>query len=113
MVLTSTACDVAAFKNRQPITAAKFINKNSLFVQLFGVIRQLELKLNSEQKVENIFVAPPYRNRLLAAVYFFLEVSAFQMSIIFFHEPSISFLHTVTDLLNSVIGLSKVSLTVI
>ena len=28
--------------------------------QLPGVIRRLELKPNSEQKVEHIFVAPPY-----------------------------------------------------
>src|SRR5438128_1709082 len=45
---------------RQPVAAAKFINKSSLFVLLLGVIRRLELKPNSEQKVENIFVAPPY-----------------------------------------------------
>jgi hypothetical protein len=51
---------VAVFENRQPVTAAKFINKNSLFIQLLGVVRRLELKLNSEQKAENIFVAPPY-----------------------------------------------------
>jgi hypothetical protein len=51
---------VAAFKNRQPITAAKFINKSSLFILLLGVIRRLELQPNSEQKVQNIFVAPPY-----------------------------------------------------
>ena len=48
------------WKNVQPVTAAKFITKSSLFIQLLGVIRWLELKLNSEQKVENIFVAPPY-----------------------------------------------------
>jgi hypothetical protein len=35
-------------------------NKSSLFIQLLGVIRLLGLKPNSEQKVENIFVAPPY-----------------------------------------------------
>jgi hypothetical protein len=52
--------DVAVFENCQPVTAAKFINKSSLFIQLLGVIRQLELKPISEQKVENIFVAPPY-----------------------------------------------------
>jgi hypothetical protein len=51
---------VAAFENRQPLTAANFINKSSLFFQLLGVIRRLELKPISEQKVENIFVAPPY-----------------------------------------------------
>jgi hypothetical protein len=37
--------DVAAFENRQPITAAKFITKSSLFILLLGVIRRLELKL--------------------------------------------------------------------
>jgi len=52
--------DVAVFKNRQPVTAAKFITKSSLFILLLGIIRPLELKPNSEQKVENIFVAPPY-----------------------------------------------------
>jgi len=52
--------DVAAFENRQPVTAAKFINKSSLFILLPGFIRRLELKPNSEQKVENLFVAPPY-----------------------------------------------------
>jgi hypothetical protein len=42
--------DVAAFENRQPVTAAKFINKSSLFILLLGVIRRLELKPNSETK---------------------------------------------------------------
>jgi len=51
---------VAVFENRQPVTAAKFIKKSSLFIQLLGVIRRLERKQNSEQKAENIFVAPPY-----------------------------------------------------
>ena len=36
--------DVAAFENRQPVTAAKLINKSSLFIQLLGFIRRLELK---------------------------------------------------------------------
>jgi hypothetical protein len=52
--------DVAVFENRQPVTAAKFITKSSLFILLLGVIRRLKPKPNSEQKVENIFVAPPY-----------------------------------------------------
>jgi len=52
--------DVAVFENRQLVTSAKFINKSSLFILLPGFIRQLELKPNSEQKAENIFVAPPY-----------------------------------------------------
>jgi hypothetical protein len=51
---------VAVFENRQPGTAAKFKNKSSLFIRLLGVIRRLEMKPNSEQKAENIFVAPPY-----------------------------------------------------
>jgi hypothetical protein len=51
---------VAAFENRQPVTAAKFLNISSLFILLLGVIRRLELKPNSEQKAENIFVTPPY-----------------------------------------------------
>jgi hypothetical protein len=52
--------DVAVFENRQPVTAAKFITKSSLFILLLGVIRRLELKPISEPKVENIFVAPLY-----------------------------------------------------
>jgi hypothetical protein len=44
------------FENRQPVTAAKFINKCSLFIQLLGVIPRLELKPISEQKVEHIFI---------------------------------------------------------
>ena len=51
--------DVAVFENRQPVTAAKFITKSSLFILMLGVIRRLELKQNSEQKAENIFVATP------------------------------------------------------
>jgi hypothetical protein len=51
---------VAVFENRQPVTATKFINKSSLFILLLGVIRRMELKPISEQKVENIFVTPPY-----------------------------------------------------
>ena len=45
---------------RLPVTAAKFIIKCSLFILLSGVIHRLELKPISEQKVENMFVAPPY-----------------------------------------------------
>jgi len=43
--------DVAVFENRQPVTAVKFITKSSVFILLFGVIRRLELKPISEQKV--------------------------------------------------------------
>ena len=41
---------------REPVTAAKFINKSSLFILLSGVIHLVELKPNSEQKAEYIFV---------------------------------------------------------
>ncbi len=56
-------------ENRQPVTAAKFINKSSLFVLQFGFIRRLKLKPISEQKDENIFVArhiakPPVMRRI-------------------------------------------------
>jgi hypothetical protein len=43
--------DVAAFENSQPVTAAKFINKSSLFILLPSVIHRLGLKLISEQKL--------------------------------------------------------------
>ena len=49
----------------RPVTEAKFINKSSLFILLLGVICRLELKPISEQKVENIFVAPPFCQALL------------------------------------------------
>jgi hypothetical protein len=52
--------DVAVFENRQLVTDGKIINKSSLFILLLGVIRQMELKPNSEKKVEHIFVAPQY-----------------------------------------------------
>jgi len=55
--LTVRLGDVAVFENRQPVAAAKFIIKSSLFILLLGVIRRLELKLITEQKVEYIFVA--------------------------------------------------------
>jgi hypothetical protein len=51
---------VAVFENRQPVTAAKLINKSSLVILLLSVIRRLEPKLISEQKAEHIFVAPLY-----------------------------------------------------
>jgi hypothetical protein len=51
---------VAVLENRQPVTDAKFITKSSLLILLPRVIRRLELKPISEQKAENIFVAPPY-----------------------------------------------------
>jgi len=62
---------VAAFENRQPVTPAKFINKSSLFILLLGVAPRLDLKLISEQKVENIFAAPPYCRAACYAFFFF------------------------------------------
>jgi hypothetical protein len=52
--------DVAVFENRQPVTAAKFITKNSLFILLLGVIRRLVLKMISELGDECLQVTPPY-----------------------------------------------------
>jgi len=52
--------DVAVFENRQPVTAAKFITKSSLFILSLGFIRRLRLQPISEEKVEHIFIAPPY-----------------------------------------------------
>ena len=45
------------FENRQPVTAAKFITKSSLFILLLKVIRLLEIMLNSEQKLR-IYLSP-------------------------------------------------------
>lgn len=58
----SNQVSVVSNENRQPLTAAKFITKNSLFILLLCVIRWLELKPNSKQKAENIFEQMPYRN---------------------------------------------------
>jgi hypothetical protein len=63
--------DVAVFENRQPVTADKFINKSSLFILLLGFIRRLEPKPNSEQKAENVFVAPPYCQTECCTLLFF------------------------------------------
>jgi hypothetical protein len=65
--------DGGAFENRQPVTAAKFITKSSLFIILLGVIRRLKLKLNSEKKVDNIFVAPPYCQTACCMPYLFIH----------------------------------------
>ncbi|MEN9548792.1 MAG: hypothetical protein RIR12_1383 [Bacteroidota bacterium] len=71
--LTVRLGDVAVFENRQPVAAAKFINKSSLFILLLGVIRRLKLKQNSEQKVENMFVAPPYSQTACCMPYLLLN----------------------------------------
>ena len=42
--------DVVVFENRQPVTAAKFINKSSLFILLLGVIRHAETKAQKRTK---------------------------------------------------------------
>jgi hypothetical protein len=49
-------------------TAADEKGKNSLFIRLLAVTRRLEIKLISEQKVENIFVARHIANAMLQAV---------------------------------------------
>jgi hypothetical protein len=72
--------DVAVFENRQPVTEAKFITKSSLFVLLLGVIRRLELKLISEQKVEIIFVAPLYCQTACWQQAFFVTFIYFSLS---------------------------------
>ena len=59
--------DVAVFENRQPVTDAKFINKSSLFILLPGVIRRLELKLISEQKLR-IYSSPRHIANALVCV---------------------------------------------
>jgi len=64
---------VAVLENRQPVTTAKFITKSSLFILLLGVIRRLEHKPISEQKVENMFVSPPYCQTECCLLYFMLD----------------------------------------
>ena len=52
---------VAAFENRQPVTAAKYINKSSLLILLPGVIRRLELEPISDPPWRmSIYSSPPY-----------------------------------------------------
>ena len=41
---------MAVFENRQPVTDAKFINKSSLLILTFNVIRLPELKPKSNKK---------------------------------------------------------------
>jgi hypothetical protein len=45
-----------------------------LFILLLGVIRLPEPKLSSEIKAENLFVAPPFANAMLAVVIIFLRL---------------------------------------
>ena len=73
--------DVAVFENRQPVTAAKFINKSSLFILLPGFILRLELKPISEQKVENIFVAPPYCQTACCMQFYLYSIVTLRISI--------------------------------
>lgn len=48
----------SASENRQTVVVTKFINKSLLLILLLGTIRRLGLMSISEQKAENIFVAP-------------------------------------------------------
>jgi len=57
--------DVAVFENHLPVTDAKFIIKNSLFILLPGVIRLPKLKLISEQKAEDKSVVHHIANAML------------------------------------------------
>jgi hypothetical protein len=52
--------DVAVFENRQPEPKLGKVTKVDDTFYSSSVFRRLELKPISEQKVENIFVAPPY-----------------------------------------------------
>jgi len=58
--LTLSLGEELVFEIRLPGTVIQFIIKSSLFILLLGFIRRLEMKLITEQKAENIFVAPPY-----------------------------------------------------
>ena len=55
---------------RLPVTAAKFINKCSLFILLPGVIRQPGLKPNSEQKPVYIRPAAILPNRIVGGSFY-------------------------------------------
>jgi hypothetical protein len=57
LLATVTAWLVAEFENRQPGTIAKFINKVHCLFYCLALFVRLELKLTSERKGENIFVA--------------------------------------------------------
>jgi len=70
--------DLAALEFLPPVTDAKFINKSSLFIQLLGVIRRLELKPIKEQKLR-IYLTPhniakPRVSRGFISVSSFLQV---------------------------------------
>jgi hypothetical protein len=64
-----------------PGAAADKRYKSSLFILLLGIIRLAKPKLNSGQKAENIFVAPPYcqcnviRSDILMQSFYFLDIS--------------------------------------
>src|SRR5579871_1325308 len=75
--------DVAVFENRQPVTAAKFITKCSLFILMLGVIRRLEPQLNSKQKAENIFVARHIAKPPVVCRYFSFHVLSYQSLLLF------------------------------
>ena len=87
MRTTERVGDVTVFENRQPVIEAKFINKSSLFILLLGIIRRLELKPISEQKVEHIFVAPPYcQNACYLLPYFSTKSIEFQVVMNFLYS---------------------------
>ena len=77
---------MVAFENRRPVTAAKFINKSSLFVLLPGVVRLLELKPISEQKAENIFVARHIAKPNVGGSYYFTRLLFIIICLILFSK---------------------------
>lgn len=61
-----------AFENRQPVTAAKFITKSSLFIRLPAVIRRLERTRMANKKLRIYSSSRHIANAMLAgAILFF------------------------------------------
>jgi hypothetical protein len=66
--------DVAVFENRQPVTAAKFINKSSLFIYCVGLsLRTTGLILpggcNDQQCYNNAAEVPNFKFGLLLTLF--------------------------------------------
>jgi hypothetical protein len=71
------ACDVSVFENRGPGTAHEFIDKNSLLILSFTLIRRMNLKLDSEQKFQNLFFALPSCQTACCTPFIFLGLISF------------------------------------
>ena len=61
---------MAVFEHRQPVPAAKFINKSLLFILLLGVIRLLKPKLISRQRGGIYLSSAMFGNAVLPVVLF-------------------------------------------